>query len=173
MFDKNGFKKEDGFVTVHNYSYENDEYTGTTDEWVIAGSGIPAKSTLIAPPAAKKGYARVFDGSKWVQVKDHRGETWYTEDGQRVEIKQLGQEVGLLKDEPIIPKTDEQLKAEAESLAASLRFKADSELIPLQDAIDLDMATDDELSRAKELKKFRVLLSRWSYPDDMPEYPSA
>ena len=71
------------------------------------------------------------------------------------------------------PKTDEQLKSEAESLATSLRHKADAELIPLQDAIDLDMATDDELARAKELKKFRVLLSRWSYPDDMPEYPSA
>ena len=71
------------------------------------------------------------------------------------------------------PKTEEQLQAEAEHKASVLRAQADKELAPLHDAIDLGIETDEEAARAKELKLFRVMLNRWSYPDELPEYPNA
>lgn len=38
---------------------------------------MPANTTDISPPDSVSGKARVFDGSKWIQKTDKRGETYY------------------------------------------------------------------------------------------------
>ncbi|EMS1064490.1 tail fiber assembly protein [Providencia stuartii] len=60
-----------------------------------------------------------------------------------------------------LPKpTKEQLIAEAEQQKQSLLAEATEAIAPLQDAIDLEMATEEETASLKEWKKYRVLLNR-------------
>ena len=46
---------------------------------------------------------------------------------------------------------------------------ANMAIAPLQDAVDMDMATDDETVRLQEWKKYRVLLSR--VDSSAPDWP--
>lgn len=50
--------------------------------------------------------------------------------------------------------------AKAEAIKAQLRLIADTAIIPLEDAVDLGLATDDEISSRNDWRKFRVLLNR-------------
>ncbi|GJL37065.1 tail fiber protein [Enterobacter hormaechei] len=61
-------------------------------------------------------------------------------------------------DEP--PPTHEEAVAAADNTKSALRATADSAISPLQDAIDLDIATDDESALLTAWKKYRVLLMR-------------
>ncbi|EUD07858.1 tail fiber assembly protein [Providencia alcalifaciens] len=58
------------------------------------------------------------------------------------------------------PKSKEQYIAEAEQKKQSLLAEANIAIAPLQDAVDLEMATDEEIALLKEWKKYRVLLNR-------------
>lgn len=58
------------------------------------------------------------------------------------------------------PKPKEQHIAEAEQKKQMLLSEAAEAIAPLQDAVDLDMATDEEIALLKEWKKYRVLLNR-------------
>lgn len=58
------------------------------------------------------------------------------------------------------PKTKEQLIAEAEQKKQMLLSEAAEAIAPLQDAVDLDIATDEEIALLKEWKKYRVLINR-------------
>lgn len=59
---------------------------------------------------------------------------------------------------PPVPK--EQLIAEVEQKKQSLLAEANNAISPLQDAVDLDMATEEEVAALQEWKKYRVLLNR-------------
>ncbi|MTC34409.1 tail fiber assembly protein [Providencia alcalifaciens] len=73
------------------------------------------------------------------------------------------------------PVSREQLVAVAEQLKQSLLAEANNTIAPLQDAVDLDMATDEEVAQLTAWKKYRVLLNRVdtsTAPDiDWPEKP--
>lgn len=56
--------------------------------------------------------------------------------------------------------TTEELIKQAESLRTELLAQATTVLAPLQDAIDLDLATDAEWTSLNAWKKYRVLLNR-------------
>ncbi len=58
------------------------------------------------------------------------------------------------------PVTEEQLIAQAESKKQRLLSEAAEAIAPLQDAVDLDMATPEEEAQLKEWKKYRVMLNR-------------
>jgi hypothetical protein len=66
---------------------------------------IPANATDTAAPAEQAGKARVWNGSAWVHVLDHRGETWWDADGEAVQIQELGDpaDQGLTSVEPPAP----------------------------------------------------------------------
>lgn len=72
--------------------------------------------------------------------------------------------------------TKEELIATAEEQKQSLMSVAADAIAPLQDAIDLGMATETENSRLLEWKKYRVLLNRIDTslaPDiDWPSLPN-
>lgn len=59
---------------------------------------------------------------------------------------------------PMIPK--EQLIAEAEQQKQILLSEASEAIAPLQDAVDLDIATDEEIAKLKAWKTYRVFLNR-------------
>ena len=58
--------------------------------------------------------------------------------------------------------------AQAQAEASRLRKMADDAIAPLQDAVDLDEATDTEAALLKEWKRYRVALNRLP---DRPGYP--
>lgn len=72
-----------------------------------------------------------------------------------------------------------EMKAEADAArhlaavvadTASRRAAADSAIAPLQDAVDLDEATEEEAARLKEWKRYRVALNRLP---EQPGYPNS
>lgn len=73
------------------------------------------------------------------------------------------------------PTSKVQLIAEAEQQKQSLLAEANNAIAPLQDAVDLDMATDEEIAQLTAWKKYRVLLNRVdtsTAPDiDWPQKP--
>ena len=56
--------------------------------------------------------------------------------------------------------THDELIAQAEENRVQLMAEANQKIAPLQDASDLDIATDEELAQLKAWKTYRVLLSR-------------
>lgn len=73
------------------------------------------------------------------------------------------------------PPPPEELQQRAESQKLYLMSQAATAIAPLQDAVDLDMATDAEKSALTEWRKYRVLLNRvdcFTAPDiQWPEQP--
>lgn len=59
--------------------------------------------------------------------------------------------------------------ASVQAKAAALRADADSAIAPLQDAVDIDDATDAEVAALKAWKKYRVALNRLP---EQPGYPA-
>ncbi|WP_264859580.1 tail fiber assembly protein [Citrobacter freundii] len=71
--------------------------------------------------------------------------------------------------EPPSP-TIEQLIAQADQKKSALRATADAEIAWRQDAVDANIAKDEEISALKEWKKYRVLLMRVDTAD--PDWPT-
>lgn len=89
--DKNGLAKASGTLTVYSYDAKTGEYTGTTEEYLAPGVGIPANACTVAPPEAEAGNIAVFINGSWLLVADHRGETIYsTKDGLPVVVSKTG-----------------------------------------------------------------------------------
>ncbi|WP_309300385.1 tail fiber assembly protein [Citrobacter koseri] len=60
------------------------------------------------------------------------------------------------------------LVAQATQRKESLLALASSKIAPLQDAVDLGIATEEESALLVEWKKYRVLINRIT-PDDAPD----
>lgn len=60
----------------------------------------------------------------------------------------------------IPPLSNEELVAQADSQKAALRVQADSVIAPLQDAVDLGIATPEETAQLTAWKTYRVQLNR-------------
>lgn len=61
--------------------------------------------------------------------------------------------------------TADEIISQAEDKRSRLRAEADTAIQPLQDASDLEIATDDEASQLIAWKKYRVMLMRVSTGD--------
>ncbi|EPC9790175.1 tail fiber assembly protein [Klebsiella variicola] len=70
-----------------------------------------------------------------------------------------GSEVPYLS-EPVVNYSEQ-----ANRKLTELRAKADTEILPLQDAVDLAMASDDEVTRLNEWKAYRLALYRLDISD--------
>lgn len=64
----------------------------------------------------------------------------------------------------------QELVAQAQLETSRLRQVVDDAIAPLQDAVDLDEATEAEALRLKAWKRYRVALNRLP---DQPGYPGA
>lgn len=183
----------DQTVTVYNLRSDTNEFIGAGDVYIPPYTGLPANCTEIDPPEIPAGHVAVFDFKEnvWSVVEDHRGKTVYkTDSGEAVYISELGslpEKVTAISPDGEYQKWDgkkwvkdeEAEKAarirEAGSAKASLMEKAVAIIAPLQDAVDLDMATEEEKALLLAWKKYRVLLNRVDTskaPDiEWPEQP--
>lgn len=137
---------------------------------------LPAHSVTDAPPIAGQGQAVVREDGAWTVVADHRGSTVYhTATGEPRTWLLLGAlpaEYTLTAPESAYDKwadgqwqLDEAAKlAAAKDLAtrkrALLLQYASTQVNALQDAVDLEIASDAEVQALKSWKTYRVLLNR-------------
>ncbi|HIF4729874.1 TPA: tail fiber assembly protein [Citrobacter amalonaticus] len=175
---ENGFATVAGEVVVFNYDSQTRAYLSQSTEYLPVGVSIPANACTDKPLKAKSGYV-VCRNSKltgWEYQADHRGETvWNIETGENLQITAPGDyPANTTLYEPATPYdkwngerwvTDEEGQkaaevAEASATKAALITIASEQIAPLQDAVDLDMATDNEKARFNALRKYRVLLTR-------------
>ncbi|HHH2926866.1 tail fiber assembly protein [Citrobacter farmeri] len=176
VFDNNGLAIEPGDIRCFYFCPVTGEYTGWSDEYINVGVSMPGNSTDIVPGEAVAGKVSLFTGTDWRLEEDHRGVTVYSiENKQESVIDYIGPvRDGFVVVAPTSPfdKWDGQKwVADAEAQHATdvavaaqkkgfLLAEANIAITPLQDAIDLDMATDAEKSLLLAWKKYRVLLMR-------------
>ncbi len=176
----------DRVITIFNLSSDTNEFIGKGDGYIPAHTGLPAYCTDIAPPAASDGFVAVFnyESEKWSLVEDHRGKTVYDiNTGKAITISQLGKlpdDVVSIAPEGHFVKwdgkkwvhdTDAEKTAQitqATQQKESLLTLATSKIGPLQDAVDLGIATDAETALLQAWKKYRVLINRVQ-PEDAPD----
>lgn len=73
---------------------------------------------------------------------------------------------------PVQPKSAEQILAENTAARNALLDAATRAIAPLQDAVDIGEATDDDAANLKAWKTFRVAVNRIVLTVDSPTWPS-
>ncbi|MGL4858552.1 MAG: tail fiber assembly protein [Enterobacteriaceae bacterium] len=176
ILDDNGLTTQAGWITVYNYDGITGEFLSQSEEYLATGIGIPANSCLESPPVAKESFALCRADNQWCYLQDHRGESYYsTETGQPITISALGELPDNITE--LVPVTPhdrwdgEQWVTDIEAQQAAaiqqataqknrLLAEANDAIAPLQDAVDLEIATEQEIDLLKEWKTYRVLLNR-------------
>ncbi|EDA1492511.1 tail fiber assembly protein [Salmonella enterica subsp. enterica] len=179
-------------IKIFNLRSDTNEFIGAGDAYIPPHTGLPANCTDIAPPDIPSSHIAVFDAETqtWSLQEDHRGETVYdTTTGNQVYISELGplpENVTSVSPDGEYQKWDGKawVKDEAAETAAQLRQAeetksrllqiASEKIAPLQDAVDLGLATDDEKAQLDEWKKYRVLVNRVDTSNpDWPDVPAS
>jgi hypothetical protein len=77
--NEEGISIQPGWIVVYNCAPNNNEYIGSSEEYLIEGIGLPANSFLDSPPDSREGFViyRSHDKESWVQDADLRGKTAY------------------------------------------------------------------------------------------------
>ncbi|EAR7070804.1 tail fiber assembly protein [Salmonella enterica] len=177
-------------IKIFNLRSDTNEFIGAGDAYIPPHTGLPANCTDIAPPDIPASHIAIFDAETetWSLHEDHRGETVYdTTTGNQVYISAPGPlpaNVTAISPDGQYEKWDgnKWVKDEAAETAAQLREAeetkkrllqtASEKIAPLQDAVDLDIATDDEKAQLDEWKKYRVLVNRVDTSNpDWPDIP--
>lgn len=179
-------------IKIFNLRSDTNEFIGAGDAYIPPHTGLPANCTDIAPPDIPASHIAVFDAETqtWNLKEDHRGETVYdTTTGNQVYISDPGplpENVTSVSPGGGYKKWDSKAKVwvndeaaeaaarlrEAEGTKSRLLQMASEKIAPLQDAVDLGLATDDEKAQLDEWKKYRVLVNRVDTSNpDWPEQP--
>ncbi|EED8602808.1 tail fiber assembly protein [Salmonella enterica] len=160
-------------ITIYNLRSDTNEFIGTGDAYIPPHTGLPANCTDIVPPEIPASHIAVFDAETetWSLKEDHRGETApdtttgnqvYTSDPGPLpenvtsvspdgEYQKWDGKAGV-KDEA--PETAAQLH-DAEGTKSRLLQMASEKIAPLQDVVDLGIATDDEKAQLDKWKKIQ------------------
>ena len=191
QFNKEGFVIVEGWALIYNTDNRTGEFINATYEYVAEGIGLPDHVCLDAPKSVKDDKAIIRDGDKWSYPSDHRGKKIYsTKTGAEsmvIEIGDIPRDYTLLKPSSEFDSWDgekwvldenkqhQHYVAIATAQKKQLLSEVGSQIDYLQDAIDADIATDDEKSLFASLKKYRVLLNRIDVQQapniDWPEKP--
>ncbi|EAP8898110.1 tail fiber assembly protein [Salmonella enterica subsp. enterica serovar Javiana] len=177
-------------IKIFNLRSDTNEFIGAGDAYIPPHTGLPANCTDIAPPDIPASHIAVFDAGTqtWSLREDHRSETVYdTTTGNQIYISAPGplpENVTSVSPDGEYQKWDGKawVKDEAAETAARLREAegtkrrllqmASEKIAPLQDAVDLGIATDDEKAQLDEWKKYRVLVNRVDTTNpDWPDVP--
>ncbi|EEF1143526.1 tail fiber assembly protein [Salmonella enterica subsp. enterica serovar Javiana] len=165
-------------IKIFNLRSDTNEFIGAGDAYIPPHTGLPANCTDVSPPEIPASHIAVFDAEAetWSLKEDHRGETVYDiATGNQVYISDPGplpENVTSVSPDGKYQKWDGKawVKDEAAEAAARLReaegtksrllLMASGKIAPLQDAVDLDEATDKEKASLLAWRKCRVLVNR-------------
>lgn len=178
VFDNNLIATQAGSVQVFHFDKVSRDFIGTEEVYIHVGVGLPAFSCLEEPPVQSEYQVAVRseDNSSWSVIDDYRGITVY--DLQTLTSHVIN-EPGPIPDTvttsaPSTPYdkwdgsawvTDADAQHIADIAAADLQKKqmitqVSDDISILQDAVNLNIATDDEKSRLTALQAYRVQLNR-------------
>ncbi|HHR5659013.1 TPA: tail fiber assembly protein [Klebsiella pneumoniae] len=171
--NESGITTVAGYKKIYNYRAETGELAGASDEYLPVGVGIPACSTLLAPPSYGKGEIAIFDldMGRWTVQEDHRGEIIYSiKTGEPTEINEIGpipNDYTLSKPNSAADEWDgekwvinadkarELALQEAENTKKELLSVANAECNELMIDFNLGLLTDDQ---TEELKAWRIYI---------------
>jgi hypothetical protein len=168
-----------GWIAVYSADADSQEFIGVNNEYLPLGVSLPANGysdSPVLPTEPDKAVRRTAIGDAWEIVTDLRGKTAYsTETGQPGEINFIGELPDILT--LLAPQTDYDkwsgakwvadkvlqkaaATQEAEEKKTRLLNTAAAKIAPLQDAVDTELATDEEKEQLIAWKTYRVLLNR-------------
>lgn len=178
VFDSNLITTQAGTAQVFHFDTVSRDFIGTEEVYIHVGVGLPAFSCLDEPPVQSEYQVAVRseDNLSWSVTDDYRGITVY-------DIQTLASHVitdpGPIPDTvttsaPSTPYdkwdgsawvTDANAQHAADVAAAyqqkkELIAQVTADISILQDAVALNMATDEEKSQLTSLQTYRVLLNR-------------
>lgn len=182
-------------MNIYNYDLNTYEYIcmSVADESPLEPNIylLPAYSTKIKPPETLVNETAVFSESKnkWDVVADYRNtELWNKETAQKI-ISVLGETPEELNATTIKPTanyqkwdeitsswvTDETAQLSAQTTTATCEIQrllsaATDKIAPLQDAVDLGIATTEETASLTAWKTYRVAVNR---VPTQPGFPTA
>ena len=175
VLDDNGLTISAGWAVVYNVD-DNGEFLHATYQYLPVGVGVPANSYLDAPHDVNENRAIIHNGQQWTYPADFRGQLIYsTETGEKTTVTFVGEippdytlleptsEFDSWDGEKWVLDTDKQQQHYINIATAQkkqLLRDANEQIEYLQDAIDANIATDNEKILFAEWKKFRVLLNR-------------
>lgn len=189
-FDENRLTIIAGWALIYNFDFKG-EYSCATYEYLPIGVGVPANSCLDAPNPLDAEHAIVRVDDEWTYPADHRGKKIYSiENGAESTVTEIGDipnDYTLLKPnsefdswngEAWVLDENKQHQHDVDVAAVQkkqLLSEATMQIDYLQDAIDTEIATDEEKALYAAWKKYRALLNRIDVdaaPEiDWPEKP--
>lgn len=171
-----GFAIIAGWTEVYHYSEITKEFGGASYEFIYEGVSLPAHSCGDAPNQAPEGKAIIRQGEQWVHVNDYRGQKIYLkETGLESVMREIGDipdnytllkpgsEFDIWNGEKWVFDTEKQHQYYvklAKEEKAELIYQASEQITYRQDAVDAEIATDEEVAVCEAWKKYRVLLNR-------------
>ena len=176
QFNNEGFVIVEGWALIYNTDAQTGEFINATYEYVAGGIGLPDHICLDAPKPVKDGKAIVRVGDKWTYPSDHRGKKIYsTETGAESTVTEIGDipdnhtllkpnsEFDSWDGEAWVLDENKQHQHDVDVAAVQkkqLLSEANEQISYLQDAVDAEIATEQETQLLAEWKKYRVLINR-------------
>ena len=175
VLGNSGLTISEGWVVVYNVDAKG-EFLQATYQYLPIGVGLPANAYLEAPQSVKNNQAIIHDGQQWTYPKDLRGTKIYSiETGGETILQEVGEiPDGFTELKPTSEfdswdgkkwQFDKNKQHQYEVNQASIKknqllSEAASQLSYLQDAIDSQIASEQETQLFVEWKKYRVLVNR-------------
>ena len=175
VLDNSGLTISAGWVVVYNVDAKG-EFLQATYQYLPIGVGLPANAYLEAPQSVKDSQAIIHDGQQWTYPKDLRGTKIYSiETGGETILQEVGEiPDGFTELKPTSEfdswdgkkwQFDKNKQHQYEVNQASIKknqllSEAASQLSYLQDAVDSQIASEQETQLLIEWKKYRVLVNR-------------
>ena len=175
VLDNSGLTISAGWVVVYNVDAKG-EFLQATYQYLPIGVGLPANAYLEAPQSVKDNQAIIHDGQQWTYPKDLRGTKIYSiETGGETILQEVGEiPDGFTELKPTSEfdswdgkkwQFDKNKQHQYEVNQASIKknqllSEAASQLSYLQDAVDSQIASEQEAQLLAEWKKYRVLVNR-------------
>ena len=175
VLDNSGLTISEGWVVVYNVDAKG-EFLQATYQYLPIGVGLPANAYLEAPQSVKDNQAIIHDGQQWTYPKDLRGTKIYSiETGGETILQEVGDiPDGFTELKPTSEfdswdgkkwQFDKNKQHQYEVNQASIKknqllSEAASQLSYLQDAVDSQIASEQETQLLVEWKKYRVLVNR-------------
>ena len=175
VLNKNGLTIKAGWAIIYNVDTKG-EFSQATYQYLPVGVGLPAHAYLEVPKNVQDNQAIIHNGQQWTYPTDLRGTKIYsTETGAETTMQEVGDipegyttlqpssEFDIWDGEKWVLDTEKQHQNdidETTSQKKQLLSKATEQISYLQDAVDLQIATEQETQLLAEWKKYRALLNR-------------
>ena len=175
VLDNNGLTISAGWAVIYNVDKKG-EFLQATYQFLPVGVGLPANAYLDAPKSVKDNQAIIHNGQQWTYPKDLRGTKVYsTKTGAEKTMQEVGEiPDGYTTTKPIsefdswdgekwVLDTEKQHQHDinvATSQKKQLLSKATEQISYLQDAVDSQIATEQEIQLLAKWKKYRALVNR-------------